>query len=158
MISTPKDQQQTDDQQPLERSTELSSRTQTRLVAALIILATLNALIWSFVRVPALGGPDEFDHFKIVQSIVTRGGLAVFEGYGPGAYASGPIRAQVAHEITPNGFAIPVAIVISLIGSSEYSFNLHVARLFTVGLYPITLWLAYLTLRRIFADVSVAPI
>ena len=158
MISTPKDQQQVDHQQPLESSTELSSHTQTRLVAALIILATLNALIWSFVRVPALGGPDEFDHFKIVQNIVTSGSLAVFEGYGPGAYASGPIRAQVAHEITPNAFAIPVAAVISLIGSTEYPFNLHVARLFTVGLYPMTLWLAYLTLRRIFADVPVAPI
>ena len=120
MISTPKDPQQVDHQQPLESSTELSSHTQTRLVAALIILATLNALIWSFVRVPALGGPDEFDHFKIVQNIVTSGSLAVFEGYGPGAYASGPIRAQVAHEITPNAFAIPVAAVISLIGSSEY--------------------------------------
>ena len=158
MISTPKDRQQVHNRRPVASTAELSTHTQTRLVAALIVLATLNALLWSFARIPPLGGPDEFDHFKIVQKIVSSGGLAVFDGYGPGAYASGPIRAQVAHEITPNAFAIPVAAVLSLIGSSEYPINLHVARLFTVGLYPMTLWLAYLTLRRIFADVPVAPI
>ena len=138
--------------------TVLSVQMRQRLVIALILLATLNALLWSFVTRPGSGGPDEVSHFGVVGKMVATGGLAEFDGYGPGAFSGGPVRAQVAHEITPNAFAIPVAAVIGLIGSDDFAFNVHVARLFSVALYPATLWLAFLTFRRIFPDSSMGPV
>ena len=123
-----------------------------RLVIAIIAFATLNALLWSLVRVPLYGGPDEWDHVRVMRAIVDTGGLAEFQGYGAGAFAGGPVRAQVAHEITPNAFAVPVGYTLRLIGSDDLAFNVHVARLFMVALFPITLWLAYLTLRRLFPN------
>lgn len=141
-----------------QRASILTAQTQQRLVTALIILATLNALLWSFVGGPGSGGPDEPSHFGVVSKMVATGGLAEFEGYPPGAFAAGPVRAQVAHEITPNAYAIPVAAVIGLIGSDNVAFNIHVAKLFSVALYPLTLWLAFLTFRRIFPDSPTAPV
>ena len=128
--------------------TDISASTQRRLAVALIVLATLNALLWSFVRTPGHGGPDEGSHFSIVSTMIATGGLAEFDGYAPGQFAGGPVRAQVAHEVTPNAFAIPVAVALGIIGSNDYAFNIHVARLFMVGLYSITLWFAFLTMRR----------
>ena len=95
---------------------------------------------------------------RMVRTMVASGGLAEFRGYSPGAFAGGPVRAQVARELTPNAFAVPVAAVIGLLGSDDDAFNHHIARLFSVALYPITLWLAFLTLRRLFADMPVAPV
>ena len=141
-----------------QRPTVLTVQMRQRLVIALILLATLNALLWSFVTHPGSGGPDEVSHFGVVGKMVATGGLAEFDGYGPGAFSGGPVRAQVAHEITPNAFAIPVAAVIGLIGSDDFAFNVHVARLFSVALYPATLWLAFLTFRRIFPDSSMGPV
>ncbi len=128
----------------------IAPRAERSLVIAIIAFATLNALLWSLVRAPLHGGPDESAHFRVMHAIVDTGGLAEFQGYGPGAFAGGPVRAQVAHEITPNAFAIPVGYAQRLIGSDDLAFNVHVARLFMVALFPITLWLAYLTLRRLF--------
>ena len=51
-----------------------------------------------------------------------------------------------------------MAIAVALVGSDDYAFNVHVARLIVVALYPVTLWLAFLTLRRIFPDMPVAPV
>lgn len=140
------------------RSPLTSSTTQRRLALALITVATLNALLWSFVGEPGGGGPDEDAHFRTVNTMVRTGALAEFEGYPTGRFSGQAVRAQVAHEITPNAFAIPVAITIGIIGSEDYAFNVRVARLFMVALYPVTLWLGFLTLRRIFPDIPVAPI
>ena len=139
-------------------ATDISVSTQRRLAVALIVLATLNALLWSFVRDPGHGGPDEGQHFSIVSTMVATGRLAEFEGYAPGLFAGRPVRAQVAHEVTPNAFAIPVAVALGVIGSNDYAFNIHVARLFIVGLYPLTLWFAFLTIRRVFPDMRTAPL
>ena len=136
----------------------ITDTTQRRLVTLLIIFATLNALLWSFVRVPGSGGPDEESHFNVIESMVTTGGLATFNGYPAGKFAQGPVRAQVAHELTPNFTAIPVALAVGMIGSENYTFNVHVARLFMVVLYTITLSLSYLTLRRLFPRSPIAPI
>ena len=136
----------------------LTEKTQRNITLAVILLATLNALLWSFVRLPGLGGPDEAEHFRIVQQMITNGGLPIFEGYGPGRFAGGPVRAQVAHEITPNMFAVVVAQIMNMIGSASNDLNFHLARLFNVALYPVTLWIAFLTLRRVFTHIPVAPI
>ena len=48
----------------------LTEKTQRNLTLAVILLATLNALLWSFVRLPGLGGPDEAEHFRIVQQMI----------------------------------------------------------------------------------------
>ncbi len=137
---------------------KLTATTQTRLVALLLSFATLNALLWSFVRVPGSGGPDEKSHFGVVEQMVVTGELPRFEPYEPGEFADGPIRAQVAYELTPNLTAIPVAVVIAILGSDNYDLNVHIARLFMVALYPITLWFAYLTLRLLFSRTSIAPL
>ena len=142
----------------LQPVTDLNVSTQLRLVVAIISLATLHALLWSFVREPGVGGPDEAAYFRVVDSIVTHGSLPTFEGYAPGAFAGAPVRAQVAREITPNVIAIPIAMTIAAIGSTDYEFNIHIARLFMVALYPATLCLSFLTLRRIFATTRTAPI
>ena len=136
----------------------MNAAVQRRLVIGLITLATLNALLWSVIAAPGGGGPDEPSHMRIVRTMLATGGLAEFRGYSPGAFAGGPVRAQVAHEITPNAFAVPVAAVLGLLGSDDDAFNHHMARLFSVALYPVTLWLAFLTLRRLFADMPVAPV
>ena len=136
----------------------MNAAVQRRLVIGLITLATLNALLWSVIAAPGGGGPDEPSHMRIVRTMLATGGLAEFRGYSPGAFAGGPVRAQVAHEITPNAFAVPVAAVLGLLGSDDDAFNHHMARLFSVALYPVTLWLAFLTLRRLFVDMPVAPV
>ncbi len=136
----------------------MSATIQQRMAIALVILATFNALLWSLVRVPGSGGPDERNHFRVVNSMIATGALAEFKGYESGQFAGRSVRAQVAHEITPNVFAIPVAFTLSLIGSSDYAFNVHIARYFMVALYPVTLWFAFLTLRRIFPDILAAPV
>lgn len=137
---------------------DLSASTQRNFAIALIILATANALLWSFVREPESGGPDEANHFNVVSQMVASGGLPEFRGFEPGKFSVGPVRSQVAHEIIPNAFAIPVALTVALIGSSDSSFNVHIARLFVVALYPLTLWLAFLTIRRVYPDMRAAPI
>ena len=90
--------------------------------------------------------------------MVRTGALAEFKGYPTGRFSGQAVRAQVAHEITPNAFTIPVALTIKLIGSHDYAFNIHIARLFMVILYPVTLWISFLTLRRIFPDIPIAPV
>ena len=131
---------------------------QRRIVVGLIIFATLNALLWSFVRVPGNGGPDEQNHFNVVEQIVGTSELPKFQGYRQGQFSQGPVRAQVAYELTPNFTAIPVAIAINFIGSNEYTFNVHIARLFMVALYPVTLTFAFLTMRRVFPCCFFSPI
>ena len=140
------------------KTSVLNTQTQRNVTLAVILLATLNALLWSIVRLPGLGGPDEIEHFRIVQQMVSNGGLPIFEGYGPGRFAGGPVRAQVAHEITPNAFAALVAGILSLNGSASNDINFHIARLFNVALYPVTLWVGFLTLRRVFVHTPIAPI
>ena len=142
----------------IRTESQLDFTTQRRIVVVLIVFATLNALLWSFVRVPGSGGPDERNHFNVVEQMVATGELPRFQGYRPGAFSQGPIRAQVAYELTPNLTAIPVAFVISAMGSNDYSLNVHIARLFMVALYPITLTFAFLTMRRVFPDSIVSPI
>ena len=132
--------------------------TQQRIVLAIILLATLNALIWSFVRVPGSGSPDERHHFGVVETLVTTKSLPVFEGYPPGHFSQGPVRAQVAYELTPNFISIPVAFTLGILRSQDYAFNVHMARLFMVALYPITLWFTFLTIRRVFPDSTMAPV
>ncbi len=136
----------------------LTATTQTRIVALLLLFATLNALLWSFVRVPGSGGPDEKNHFGVVEQMIASGELPRFTPYEPGQFAGGPVRAQVAYELTPNLTAVPVAVVIAMLGSADYEFNVHIARLFMVALYPVTLWYAYLTLRLLFPRRSIAPL
>ena len=142
----------------LRTETPIDSRAQRRIVVLLIIFATLNALLWSFVRVPGSGGPDERSHFSVVEHMVATGELPKFQGYQPGRFSEGPVRAQVAYELTPNFTAIPVALVISLIGSSDYTFNVHIARLFMVALYPVSLAFAFLIMRRVFTGCFFSPI
>ena len=142
----------------LRTETLLDSRAQRRIVVLLIVFATLNALLWSFVRLPGSGGPDERSHFSVVEQMVATGELPRFEGYEPGRFSQGPIRAQVAYELTPNFTAIPVALFIGLMGSPDYDFNVHIARLFMVALYPVSLAFAFLTMRRVFPDSFFAPI
>ena len=48
------------------------------LVAALIVYATANAFIWSIVRPPIFGGPDEENHFRLIQEMVSTG-MAAFQ-------------------------------------------------------------------------------
>jgi len=110
------------------------------------------------VREPGAGGPDETGYFRVVESIVANRSLPVFEGYAQQKFAGGPVRAQVAREIIPNFTAIPIAMVIATIGSADYEFNIHIARLFMVAIYPVTLWFSYLTLRRLFASIRTAPV
>lgn len=136
----------------------LTDIAQTRIVALLLLFATLNALLWSFVRIPGSGGPDEKSHFGVVEQMVATGELPRFTPYEPGHFAGGPVRAQVAYELTPNFTAVPVAVVIAILGSADYEFNVHIARLFMVALYPVTLWYAYLTLRILFSSSSIAPL
>ena len=120
------------------------------VVAALIAYATLNALIWSVVRPPIFGGPDEENHFRLIQEMVDTGGWPLFKGYAENAFAGLAIRAQVAYELTPNMSAVPAALLLGAFGSGEVAFDIHLARLVNVALFPITLGLAYLTLRRLF--------
>lgn len=143
------------DGQPI---TDISAATQLRLAVAIIALATLHALLWSLVREPGTGGPDEAGYFRVVDSIAANGSLPVFEGYAPQHFAGGPVRAQVAREITPNFTAVPIAMVIAAIASSDYDLNIHIARLFMVAVYPITLSLSFLTLRRLFGSIRTAPV
>ncbi len=120
------------------------------LVVALIVYATANAFIWSVVRPPIFGGPDEENHFRLIQEMVNTGGWPLFTGYAEGAFAGLPIRAQVAYELTPNLSAVPAALLLGALGSGEVAFDNHLARLVNVALFPITLTLAYLTLRCLF--------
>ena len=90
--------------------------------------------------------------------MVATGELPKFPGYRPGAFSQGPVRAQVAYELTPNLTAIPVALVIRIMGSNDYSLNVHIARLFMVGLYTVTLTFAFFTMRRVFPSCVVSPI
>lgn len=120
------------------------------VVAALIAYATLNAFIWSVVRPPIFGGPDEENHFRLIQEMVDTGGWPLFQGYAENAFAGLAIRAQVAYELTPNISAVPAALLLGAFGSGEVAFDIHLARLLNVALFPITLGLAYLTLRRLF--------
>jgi len=120
------------------------------VVAALIAYATLNAFIWSVIRPPIFGGPDEENHFRLIQEMVDTGGWPLFQGYAENAFAGLAIRAQVAYELTPNISAVPAALLLGALGSGEVAFDVHLARLVNVALFPITLGLAYLTLRRLF--------
>jgi len=120
------------------------------LVAALIVYATANAFLWSVVRPPILGGPDEENHFGLIQDMVATGGWPLFKGYAESAFAGLEIRAQVAYELTPNLAAVPAALLLGVLGSGEVAFDNHLARLVNVALFPVTLALAYLTLRRLF--------
>ncbi len=136
----------------------ISATTQQRLVIALILWATLNALLWSFVRIPGAGGPDEESHYGVVRTMVQTGSLAEFDGYDPGAFAGLSVRAPVAHEIIPNAYAILVAAVVGFVGLEDEHVNIHIARLFSVAIYPMTLWIAFLVFRRIFMDMRLAPV
>ncbi|MDE2867146.1 MAG: glycosyltransferase family 39 protein [Chloroflexota bacterium] len=140
------------------QATDISASTQLRLAIAIITFATLHALLWSFVRDPGGGGPDEGPYFAVVSDMASHGAIPEFTGYAPGAFAGGPVRAQVAREITPNFLAIPIAFVIGTIGSSNADLNIQIARMFMVALYPVTLWLSFLTLRRLFSDTRIAPV
>ena len=118
----------------------------------------MNALLWSFVRIPGSGGPDERSHFGVIEVMVASGELPRFQGYVPEAFADGPVRAQVAYELTPNFTAIPIALIIGLLGYDDYAFNVHIARLFIVALYPVTLTFAFLLMRRVFPGFPIATI
>lgn len=127
-----------------------SRRVERLLVLGLIVFATANALLWSIARIPGSGGPDELGHFGLVQAISNQGGWPVFEGYAKGRFYGGPVRAQVAYELTPNLSAVPAAMLVYVFGSENVAFNYHLARLVNVALYPVTLTLGYLTLRRLY--------
>lgn len=120
------------------------------LIAALIMYAAANAFIWSVVRPPMIGGPDEENHFRLIREMADSGGWPLFKGYAAGAFTGLPIRAQVAYELTPNLWAVPAAVVLSAFGSGDLAFDVHVVRLMNVALFPFTLVLANMTLRRLF--------
>jgi len=120
------------------------------VVLALIAYATANAFIWSAIRAPIFGGPDEENHFRLIQEMADSGGWPLFKGYAQSAFAGLPIRAQVAYELSPNLAAVPAALILSAFGSGDVAFDVHLVRLVNVALFPVTLALAYLTLRRLF--------
>ncbi|MBM4435938.1 MAG: glycosyltransferase family 39 protein, partial [Actinobacteria bacterium] len=140
------------DQRSATTSPRFAAGLERNLVVLIIVFATAQALLWSLVRLPGDGGPDEASHVRVLLAMRAQGGFARFEGYPPGAFRGGPVRAQVAYELTPDVFAVPVAATLALLGSPDYAFNVHVARLFNVTLLPLTLWLAYLALRRLFPN------
>ena len=125
-------------------------RVELAVVLALIAYATANTFIWSAIRPPIFGGPDEENHYRLIREMADAGGWPLFKGYAAGAFAGLPIRAQVAYELTPNLSAIPAAIMLHTFGSGDIAFDVHLVRLINVALFPLTLALAYLTLRRLF--------
>ena len=122
------------------------------LIIGLIVYATANAFVWSAMRPPIFGGPDEENHFRLIEQMVSVGGWPIFRGYAENAFAGLPIRAQVAYELTPNLSAVPAALLLGVLGPRDVAFDVHLARLVNVTLFPITLVLAYLTVRRIFPN------
>ena len=116
-------------------------RTERTLVIALLVVATAQALLWSLLRPLDDGGPDESAHAAIVFAIRNHGGwpTAAVPGTPPN------------FERIPNAFGFVVAALLAIVRSADESLTMHVARLPYVALLPLTLWLAYLTLRRIFS-------
>ena len=122
------------------------------LIIGLVVYATANAFVWSAMRPPIFGGPDEENHFRLIEQMVSVRGWPIFRGYAESTFAGLPIRAQVAYELTPNLSAVPAALLLASFGPRDVAFDVHLARLVNVTLFPITLVLAYLTIRRIFPD------
>ncbi|MDP6348353.1 MAG: glycosyltransferase family 39 protein [Chloroflexota bacterium] len=135
---------------PIPTPAVSAHRVELAVVLALIAYATANAFIWSAIRAPIFGGPDEENHFRLIQEMADSGGWPLFKGYAQSAFAGLPIRAQVAYELTPNLAAVPAALILSAFGSGDVAFDVHIVRLVNVALFPVTLGLAYLTLRRLF--------
>ena len=136
----------------------MSRRTEFILVALILITATTNALLWSLVRPPGSGGPDEQVHISLILRAAEVGGIPLFRGLNPDQFAGLPSRMILAHEFVPNLSIAPVALVLGLIDSHDFDFNTHVARLFNVALLPVTLMFAYLTLRRLLGLEQIARI
>ena len=103
------------------------------------------------IPIPGDGGPDEVNHFGLIQQMAEQRGWREFGGYNPGALAGGPVRGQVAYDITPNITAVLPAALLALMGGRDVAFEYHTVRMFHAGIFTATLFLAYLTLCLVFA-------
>lgn len=116
-------------------------------VAAIIVFATLSALLWALIRIPGDGGPDEANHAALIERIRDAGGIPHFEGFERSDFTWSPGRVINAFELTPNLSALALAGLASAVGLSDPLATLLLGRLYAVSLFPVTLLLAYLTLR-----------
>ena len=127
----------------------VSGRVEVLTVAAIIAFATVSALLWALVRVPGEGGPDETAHLGLIARVRDTGGIPVFEGFERGKFSGSPGRVINAYELTPNLSAFALASVAGAIGAHDLAATVLIGRLYSVALFPVTLTLAYLTLRRL---------
>ena len=116
-------------------------------VAAIIVFATVSALLWALIRIPGEGGPDEATHLALIERTRAAGGIPLFEGFEPDDFIGTPGRIINAYELTPNVSSLALAGLASAARLSDPMATLLLGRLFAVGLFPATLFLAYLTLR-----------
>jgi len=120
------------------------------VVLAVIGFATLSALLWSLIRIPGGGGPDERTHLDLIERIREAGGIPLFQGFDHSQFVGTPGRIINAYELTPNLSALALAGLASLLRFSEPETSLLLGRLYAVCLFPFTLLLAYLTFRLLF--------
>ena len=123
-----------------------------RAVAAIIVFATLTALLWALIRIPGEGGPDETNHLALIERIRDAGGIPLFEGFERSEFTWTPGRVINAFELTPNLSALALAGLASAVGLSDPIATLLLGRLYAVSLFPVTLLLAYLTLRLLIPE------
>ena len=116
-------------------------------VVAIIVFATLSALLWALIRIPDGGGPDEANHLALIERIRDAGGIPRFEGFEGSDFTGSPGRVINAFELTPNLSALALAGLASAARLSDPLATLLLGRLYAVSLFPVTLLLAYLTLR-----------
>ena len=116
-------------------------------VAAIIVFATLSALLWALIRIPGEGGPDEASHLALIERTRDAGGIPLFEGFEPRDFIGTPGRIINAYELTPSVSGLALAGLASAARLTDPLATLLLGRLLAVGLFPVTLLLAYLTLR-----------
>ena len=110
-------------------------------VAAIIVFATLSALLWALIRTPGEGGPDEASHLALIERTRAVGGIPLFEGFEPGDFTGTPGRIINAYELTPSVSGLALAGLASAARLTDPLSTLLLGRLFAVGLFPVTLML-----------------
>ena len=123
-----------------------------RAVLAIIAFATCSVLLWALIRTPGEGGPDESAHLDLIERIRGAGGIPIFHGFDRSQFIGTTGRVINAYELTPNFSALVLAGLASLARFSDPVATLLLGRLYAVGLFPITLLLAYFTLRILLPD------
>ena len=116
-------------------------------MVAIIVFATLSALLWALIRIPGAGGPDEANHLALIERIRDTGGIPLFAGFDRSDFTWTPGRVINAFELTPNVSALALAGLASVTRLSDPLSTLLLGRLYAVSLFPVTLLLAHLTLR-----------